>query len=46
MAYGAKKSVAASLIRARTANRHRWAGREYQGERVRVVQGTRQKSWA
>ena len=28
----------------RTENRHRWAGREDQGERVSVPQGTRQKS--
>ena len=27
---------------ARTANRHRWVGREYQGERENLRQGTRQ----
>ena len=31
-------------MRDRTANRHRWLGREDQGERVRGPQGTRQKS--
>ena len=30
----------------RTANRHWWVGREYQGERENYFQGTRQKIWA
>lgn len=33
-----------SLVSVRTANRHRWVGRVYQGRRVMLVQGTRQKS--
>ena len=32
------------LIRNRTGIRHRWVGREDQGERVKDPQGTRQKS--
>ena len=38
------KSQCRSLLFFRTVNRHRWTGREYQGRRVRLVQGTRQKS--
>ena len=32
------------LLEIRTVNRHRWEGREDQGERVIAPQGTRQKS--
>src|SRR3989338_2442558 len=39
-----RKSSMSQSTRVRTKNRHRWVGREAQGERVRDPQGTRQKS--
>ena len=41
-----EKRFARSVHVCRTVNRHRWEGREYQGERVTMAQGTRQNSWA
>jgi hypothetical protein len=40
------KSFAGRNVLNRTDNRHRWSGRVDQGEREKVVQGTRQNSWA
>ncbi len=39
-----RKASKCKAIGARTANRHRWAGREYQGERENLRQGTRQNN--
>ena len=41
-----KKRFAGRYFSCRTANRHRWAGREYQGEWEKKAQGTRQNNWA
>ena len=39
---GGPRKAAGQVARARTSNRHRWAGREYRGERADRGQGTRQ----
>ncbi len=38
-----EKSLYVYSFEIRTANRHRWSRREDEGERVKVLQGTRQK---
>ena len=38
----AEKSFGVRLSAARTPNRHRWSGREYQSDRANPGQGTRQ----
>ena len=38
-----QEKIRSECVHIRTANRHWWTGRVYQGNREKVVQGTRQQ---